>query len=199
MSAVRSQPPTRPPNSPLPLPPRPHTANSSSPPRSGSLIKRRLRILSSPPSAPPSSAPPRPSIDEITDQFVGVGTVSIPESPIIPAPIWTPPTDPSFLSSSPQTSDLDNDSSLDAIPQGLSPPPRRGSRQVANPDKDKLQDEISHSGLPQSDDGESSHDVKGSDSAPIAPPPELDAFPPLPALAVRSSEHSAVSLVDVRI
>ncbi|KAI0084802.1 hypothetical protein BDY19DRAFT_969236 [Irpex rosettiformis] len=196
-SAVRSHAPTLPPISPLPLPPRPHTATSSSPPRSTSLIKRRLRILSSPPTAPPSTAPPQPSLDGFAEHFGGANPVSIPESPIIPGPIMTFHNDPSFLRISPQTPD--DDSLLDAAPQGLSPPPRRGSRQITAADKETLQDEIGTSRSTESGDGELSHDVKDSDIPALAPPPELDAFAPLPALAVRSSEHSAVSLVDVRI
>ncbi|KAI0795322.1 hypothetical protein BC629DRAFT_318364 [Irpex lacteus] len=86
-SAVRAQAPTLPPTSPLPPPPRPHTANGSSPSRSASIIGRRLRILSSPPSTAPSNS--RPAIDDFADQYTGIGPISIPESPIIPGPITT--------------------------------------------------------------------------------------------------------------
>ncbi|KAI0693964.1 hypothetical protein BC835DRAFT_1351319 [Cytidiella melzeri] len=203
---VQTQAPTPPPNSPLPLPTRPHTAttpsSSSSPTRSTSLIKRRLRILSSPPSSPPMTIPPAPPIADFAESFFS--PMSIPESPIIPkyvgGPITTLQNDPSFLSISPATPQRDN-SILEDAPQGLSPPPRRGSRQVATPDREMLQHEVEPLGTVDIGLGEPAHRGEVESLGPTpGPPPEVDAFASLLApTTVRSSEYSAVSLVDVRI
>ncbi|KAI0338910.1 hypothetical protein BDW22DRAFT_1362216 [Trametopsis cervina] len=195
---VRSKAPLPPPSTPLPPPPEtatPVTAPSS-PTRSASTITQRLRILSSPPTSPPQTAPPRPPIDTPEPFFT---TLSIPESPVIPAPIGEPITtlqnDPNFLSLTPLTPQ--RDSPVEIIPQGLSPPPRRSSRQVATPDKEKLQAEVeppASTGLTD----EFSGDDQATDSPAPPPPPEVDEFASF-TLPVRSSERSAVSLVDIRI
>lgn len=201
-SPTRGKAPFPPPNTPLPPPPSasPIMSAPSSPTRPVSTIKKRFRILSSPPSASPHSFPFISPIEIPTTS--SYNPYAIPESPIRPAPIGGPITtmqnDPSFLMMSPPTPSATSprSSPVEADPPGLSPPPRRSSRQVNPPDVEKLQKEIEPSVkavLTMSSDEEAP-----SSPAP-APPPEVDDFASLLVPAVRSSDHSAVSLVDVRI
>lgn len=185
---IQNQTSVSPPNLSLPPPP-------SSPTRPTSMIKRRLRILSSPPTSPPKTAPPMPPVD--VDPDSSFNPISIPESPINNTPIGEPITtlqnNPNFLLMSPPTPP--RLSFIDDTPQGLSPPPRRSSRQVSTPDTEK---EAVQSVSVDLVVGESCSDDDTADFA-RAPPPEVDDFAPLLAPTVRSSDFSAVSLVDVRI
>lgn len=199
-SPTRGKAPFPPPNAPLPPPPSPGSPAPSSPTRQASTIKRRFRILSSPPTSPPQSAPPMPPIEIPHTSTFPFDHNAIPESPIRPLPIGEPITtmqnDPSFLfmspPSPPRVSPMD-----DIDPQGLSPPPRRGSRQVSTPDTEKLQKDLEPSVEVMLD---AASDEDSPTSPAPAPPPEVDDFAPLLApAAIRSSDHSAVSLVDVRI
>jgi len=197
---VQNQIAVLPPNLVLPTSPRsPQTTTApSSPTRSTSMIKRRLRILSSPPTSPPKTAPPMPPID--VDPDSSFNPISIPESPINTTPIGEPITtlqnNMNFLLMSPPTPP--RLSLIDDTPQGLSPPPRRSSRQVSAPDTEKLQKEVVQSVSVDIAASESCSDEDNPDSA-RPPPPEVDDFAPLLAPTVRSSDYSAVSLVDVRI
>lgn len=198
-SPTRGKAPFPPPNTPLPPPPSSASdfSASSSSPRPVSSIKRRFRILSSPPTSPPYSLPSIPLLDiPTTSSF---NRYAIPESPIRPAPIGEPiidttvQNDLSFLMMSPPTPP--KISVVDIDPQGLSPPPRRSSRQVSAPEVEKLMEvEPSVEAVLASDSNEGALSI----AAP-APPPEVDDFVSLLTPPVRSSDHSAVSLIDVRI
>ncbi|KAI0786865.1 hypothetical protein C8Q75DRAFT_769585 [Abortiporus biennis] len=176
--------PYPPPVGPLPptpsgssVPPTPTTPSLTTPTRASISFKQRLRILSAPTPSPPPSTPDlslsqeeassinHPPLQIFTD-------TSIPSTPI-GEPITTLQNDPNFLSFAPPTPPsrvlpsifpdmvLPEPEKENAGITSLSPPPRRGSRRISTPDKEKLLSREGASSLP-SMTAEADEERKGS-------------------------------------
>ncbi|KAA1469772.1 hypothetical protein DENSPDRAFT_928377 [Dentipellis sp. KUC8613] len=153
--------PSTPTDTPYPLPSGPPPTSTPSSPRLSAAFKQRLRILSAPsappplhtpPAAPPplfdleiaaaqASTPSTPIGERITNMqndpnFLLLATPITPTQPIdIPVPPQLPPRSP-FRPPPPERSPQDHEMT------SLSPPPRRGSRQIATPEREKSTSEV---------------------------------------------------------
>ncbi|KAK7690355.1 hypothetical protein QCA50_007012 [Cerrena zonata] len=208
--------PHPPPNGPLPPPPSvaltnptptsilPSSSLESQPAsnaRQSKSFVRRIRILSAPSTSPPSEPiPPPPSgLDDDCPRPMSTMPSDVPSTPIgepittfqealdiaSDSPIIPPP--PRSLPL-PMNSPPPEVSSLDDAPgiTSLSPPPRRGSRRIATPDKEELSHEVVRlSSMVTLKDVRRSHEENRT------PPPIPSPLPPSPLSPYHSESISS--------
>ncbi|CAL1712750.1 unnamed protein product [Somion occarium] len=206
--------------------------------RQSKSFVRRLRILSAPSTSPPSQLiPPAPLSFDDSPRPIHMMPSDVPSTPI-GEPITTFQDDLDDLSDSPIippapprtlpipiNSPPPEISPSDEMPRmtSLSPPPRRGSRRVTTPDKEKLEHEVVRlSSIVTLKDLRRSHEeTPAAIPSPLPPSPLSPPHPDHPSIQLSESldhavepdnisidtgspshsshGHSAVSLIDVSI